>query len=340
MRSDKNIFWIDAVKALCMIGVYVAHAEVYYPATKFSSMHFIAPFYVTAFFFVNGYLYSMKKIADADDCGISSRHDVFIGQLTNVLFKLVIPTVIFSTLIFVPRNLFHHEPISVGKYAFMVLGGCANWFTAALACLQIYIAVLYLLFGSKRYWYLIFAVVFFALALFLQRVVVSPFPWYWKSGMVGILPFVLGMLYQRYEQMFERKGFVSVLPLLLYIVYCALPCKVQCNVAGVQFDLPGVIVMCFGILSVIRLSKWLPGNRWLAYVGRHSIVFYFLSGVFPAFWGAVLKKVFHGAPNYGIVLLSIIASLLSAAACSWVIYRFLPFMVDIRKLSFKKVNMS
>ena len=338
MKSDKNIFWIDAVKALCMIGVYFAHAEVYYPAAKFSVMHFIAPFYVTAFFCVNGYLYSLKISNETD--AETDRMEVFFGQLKNVVFKLIIPTILFSTLIFVPRNLFHHEPMSVGKYLFMVVGGCANWFTSALACLQIYIAVLALFFGNKRYLYLISAFVFFAAALLLQRVVVSPFPWYWKSGMVGILPFVLGMLYQRYEQIFERKGFVSVLPLLLYIVYCALPCKVQCNVAGVQFDLPGVIVMCFGILSVIRLSKWLPGNRWLAYVGRHSIVFYFLSGVFPAFWGAVLKKVFHGAPNYGIVLLSIIASLLSAAACSWVIYRFLPFMVDIRKLPYKKAKTS
>ena len=340
MRPDKNIFWIDAVKALCMIGVYVAHAEIYYPAAKFSVMHCIAPFYVTAFFCVNGYLYSLKFSRGTDPATMRGRAEAFFGQLKNVLFKLVIPTIIFSTLIFVPRNLFHHEPLSVPKYLFMVVGGCANWFTSALACLQIYIAVMALLFGDKKYLYFISAFVFFAAGLLLQRVVASPFPWYWKSGMVGILPFVLGMLYQRYEQIFERRIFLSVLPLLLYLVYCILPYKVHCNVMGVRFNSAGVIVMCLGILSAIRISKWIQNNRWLSYVGRHSIVFYFLSGVFPAFWGAVLKRGFQGSPNYGVVLISIIVSLLSAAVCSWVIYRFLPFMVDIRKLSFKKAKTS
>ena len=118
--KHKDIFLVNAVKALCMIGVYVAHAEVYYPAVKFSVMHCINPFYVTAFFFVNGYLFSMKRVADADECGISCRRDAFLGQLKNVFIKLVIPTIIFSTLIFVPRNLFHHEPMSIGKYVFMV----------------------------------------------------------------------------------------------------------------------------------------------------------------------------------------------------------------------------
>ena len=113
MSTDKEIFWINAVKALCMIGVYIAHAEVYYPPAAFSVRHGIDPFYVTAFFFVNGYLFSMKMFDGAEE--IADRRNVFFRQLKNVLFKLVIPTILFSTLIFIPRNLFHREAISAGK---------------------------------------------------------------------------------------------------------------------------------------------------------------------------------------------------------------------------------
>ena len=186
------------------------------------------------------------------------------------------------------------------------------------------------------------AVILFAAALFLQRVIVSPFPWYWKSGLVGILPFVLGIYYRKYENMLERRRAVTWIPIVLYLAYCVFlrNYKADTNVPGVKFDCIGVAVMCLGIWSVIRISKWIPENRVLSYIGRHSIVFYFLSGVLPAFWGTVLKRVFHSSPNYGIVVLSLAFSLISAAVCSWVIYRFLPFMVDIRKWPFKKAKAS
>ena len=340
MKALKDIFWVNAVKAFCMIGVYIAHAEVYYPRTGVSLSPFINPFYVAAFFFVNGYLYAMKSSREREST--ADRRHLFFRQLENVLVKLVIPTILFSTLIFVPRNIFHHEAMSVSKYAFMVLGGCANWFTAALACLQIYVAVFSLFCEKRSYLYCVFAVLSFAAALFLQRIVVSPFPWYWKSGLVGMLPFVLGLYYQKYENIFERKRAMMLIPVGLYLIYCIFFSKydVLCNIPGVKFNPAGVLVMCLGILSVIWISKQLPENRVLSYIGRHSIVFYFLSGVLPALWGTILKRVFHAAPNYGVVILSIVFSLASAAACSSIIYRFLPFMVDIRKWPFVKAKAS
>ena len=49
-------FWIDHVKVICMIGVYLLHSEAYYGFGDIQYGMLITPFYVNAFFFVSGYL--------------------------------------------------------------------------------------------------------------------------------------------------------------------------------------------------------------------------------------------------------------------------------------------
>lgn len=57
--------WIDLVKALCMIGVYLCHSEVYYYGMGGLQLGYIVqPFYVNAFFFVSGYLFFSKWLND------------------------------------------------------------------------------------------------------------------------------------------------------------------------------------------------------------------------------------------------------------------------------------
>ena len=55
-------FWIDNVKAICMIGVYLLHSEVYYGFGDIQYGILITPFYVNAFFFVSGYLMFNKYL--------------------------------------------------------------------------------------------------------------------------------------------------------------------------------------------------------------------------------------------------------------------------------------
>jgi fucose 4-O-acetylase-like acetyltransferase len=53
----QKLFWIDAVKALCMISVYLVHSEVYYSVEDVHYNYWLTPFYVNAFFFISGYLF-------------------------------------------------------------------------------------------------------------------------------------------------------------------------------------------------------------------------------------------------------------------------------------------
>ncbi len=63
MKKDAYKFWIDAVKAICMIAVYLLHSEAYYGIGDISYGYVLTPFYVNAFFFVSGYLLFKKYLS-------------------------------------------------------------------------------------------------------------------------------------------------------------------------------------------------------------------------------------------------------------------------------------
>lgn len=54
--------WVDSIKAVCMIAVYLLHSEMYYGTAGVSYGYAVQPFYVNAFFFVSGYLFFRKYL--------------------------------------------------------------------------------------------------------------------------------------------------------------------------------------------------------------------------------------------------------------------------------------
>lgn len=47
--EKEELFWVNTVKAICMISVYLPHSEVYYGINTISYGQILQPFYVNAF---------------------------------------------------------------------------------------------------------------------------------------------------------------------------------------------------------------------------------------------------------------------------------------------------
>lgn len=62
--KSKNIFWINATKAICIIAVYFVHCQIYCGCWLKDVNVFIHPVYVNAFFFVSGYLLFRKQLTE------------------------------------------------------------------------------------------------------------------------------------------------------------------------------------------------------------------------------------------------------------------------------------
>lgn len=60
----KNIVWINYLKAISVIAVFLVHCELYYGYGLGVIDHLVHPFYVNAFFFVSGYLMLRKQLSE------------------------------------------------------------------------------------------------------------------------------------------------------------------------------------------------------------------------------------------------------------------------------------
>lgn len=231
---------------------------------------------------------------------------------------------------------FHSSDASVAQYFYDVFGGVSYWFTSALVVSQLILLTLMLTRIKNIWFYFAASVGLFVIALIVRNFDMTPFPWYYKSGMAATLFMTLGGLYGKYEDVVDKViGKIGLL--LMGIVYVAIMLFVaktydlRCGMLSVNVNAAGFAVSLLGIALIVGISKFLPDNNFLNYIGRHSIVFYFFSGVYPAAFGAVAQRIFE-APAYWIVLLVWLMAFICGAATTWFIDRYLPFLLDLRKL--------
>ena len=74
----------------------------------------------------------------------------------------MIPGILFSTLIYLPKMVFHGGEVRVGRYFLDVFGGTSYWFTSALAVAQL--LLLSVCFATKKThvgWYVAASIVFY-----------------------------------------------------------------------------------------------------------------------------------------------------------------------------------
>lgn len=329
----KEIFWLNTVKAICMISVYILHSEVYYGINKISYGQILQPFYVNAFFFVNGYLFFRKYLQVVDTYNFVNLWKNF----QNVVFRLIIPTIVFASIIFIPKLFFHDQEISILRYFYDVFGGISFWFTSTIAISQIILLCL-LLSRKKTIWfYFGCSILLFMLSIYLNKIDSNPFPWYYKSGLGATLFLILGGIYQQYEKRFDKMlgktiGFVLITIVYIGCVgYNILNNSFQYVIMSMSFNIEGLLVSLLGIIFIIFIGKILPNFKILGYIGRTSIVFYFFSGLLPASIGLFFQKIFPDK----LYIITIIVALLSIGTgflLTYIVVNYLPWLTDFRKL--------
>ncbi len=332
--QTKDIGWINTVRALCMISVYLLHSEFYYGNGGFSYGYVLTPFYVNAFFFVSGYLFFQKHLTP--DGTLSFSMGKYRQTIRHILFRLILPTLLFSTLIYIPKMMFHHHALSVRQYLYDVWGGVSYWFTSALTVAQLLLATLLLSLRLRMSLCLRVCLPIAIAGIGLGHIDQSPFPWNYQKGMEATLLMCAGGMYRRHE---SRANRILSCPItlgaavLIYLsgVWLSHPAGPQVELPPTAWHLWTLIVNVCGIISVTALSHVIPRNGWTEYIGKDSIIFYFFSGVMPAFFGTVAHGIFHHE-HYSVTLAVTVVSLLTASAVNFTIRHYFPYLADLRKM--------
>ena len=330
---EKNrVTWVDIAKYICIMCVMHSHLESATPILK----EFYFPFYLSLFFFCSGYVYR-------------PRND-FPAFAKKKMIQLFIPWLFFSVLNILLAQIlsFHaHAPLTTELFwNFLQIRGHGDgmWFVAALFVTFFpFFFIIRWYEGctskAKAWWVLGIAWLLSALSnAYAARMAPNllpwkdiALPWHLEYVFVAMFYMVLGYLFRmRLEPVFDRYHSAGI-RWFLWILY----------LTAVKFGhrlgpLDQYVTNLLGIAAVVSLSKILPANPMVLYIGQNTLICFGLHGKLYSLLQAVCRK---GIPSLynGILGDALYASLFSIALTVlislmlippiWVINRWFPFVI-------------
>ena len=347
--QNKNINWINAVKAISVVAVFFVHCQIYYLRDELPINCWIYPWYVNAFFFVSGYLLFWKQLTEPK-IREARRFYILKGSgrqlMYNVFFRIVIPSIIFSIIEFFPSCLIQGRGINFSFALYKTLGGGTYWFTSALVVAEL---VLLLLFCSRKrsiWFYVVACSILGITSLFIVKYgLLDNNIWMWKHGLISLVFLAMGGLYWRYEGIVDKLlHWWFVFPLLgaltLIIVYCD---NTNPLVSTLEIQPLGFLTSVISCILLVWLCKKMPDSGLLTFIGQNSLGFYFLSGALPIPLGLAMNHtfakiglIFTDLQSMLILLVMWMLCIVMAYIAVVIINRWLPWLWDFRVLKSSK----
>jgi fucose 4-O-acetylase-like acetyltransferase len=96
----------------------------------------------------------------------------------------------------------------------------------------------------------------------------------------------------------------------------------------------GFIWSMIGIITLIEICKRMPRSGFLTFIGRNSILFYFLSGAIPTVVSIVMQRISE-LTSVSMLLIYVISVFLAFFLARFIV-SFFPFLKDVRNIGIKK----
>lgn len=317
-----------------MILVFFSHCSIFTGQSIGIIRNLMEPVYVNAFFLVSGYLFFRKYLH-----GIEGPTQICRGY-TNLLYRIVLPSVIFATFTFFPKKIIRgSEGSDLMAFLLETVGGCTYWFTSALVVVQVIMLLLVL--TRRNIWFYLFVSVCFCYVgyiLTITRVSLvdgySSFPWMYKQGFIATLFFVSGGVLYQYEEIITRylKGWIMVLAVMIYVVPLLFAYNyIHCTTSMCEINFYGAIVGILGCLLLTKVCGAIPFNPALNFIGNNSLGMYFLSGAIPSLLAATVSRICPIGPMS--LLLVFVFSLIVSSIVVMLINKYMPFLFNFRLLT-------
>ena len=209
MTKEKDIIWINTAKGIAMILIIFIHAQMGYGYVLNTFNNFLLPWVVNVFFFLSGYLLYRKQLSEPV---VLENGKAFLkGEgrklFANVLFRLIIPALLFSILLYFPKTMLLGYSMDWERLLFKTVGGGTYWFISAVVVAEL-LTLIFLLTREKNIWfYVLLSFVVCGIGLFLSYRDIALFPhnyWAYKKGMIAMGMMALGGLYWKYEEQIDR----------------------------------------------------------------------------------------------------------------------------------------
>lgn len=335
--KDRNISWINYVRAVCIFLVFFIHTEnrAHFEFLGRTLDVFFRPFYVNAFFIVSGYLLYKKQELIFQK--VKTTRDWFkdygVNYLQNIFFKLIIPSIIFSLVIFFPKMMIRHQPIDLMTMLKQTIGGETMWFVSALVVAQLLIFIPLLFRNLSLMLWGGYGVSCFVLATVLHNWGYENFPWYYQSGLSAVFFIWLGCFFYKVENFgIFRMKFLWICVLVSYLLV-AYNVPFLMDLSYMRTDVIGILLCLVSSVVLIFFCKRIQPNRIVEKIGRSTIGLYFLSGAVPEVVSILTKRFLE--LNSIVFLIVVLVSFALSVFLNEIMLKYVGFVFDLRNFSFK-----
>ena len=257
-----------------MLLVVLFHCEVYNPTNTPGCSHLFAFFRMPFFFFLSGYLFT------------KNRHEFSLKNKLKQIFRGLIWTyLIFTSISLIPKTIAYGNSLSDGIW--LILTGKASWFVVALGGAQILFALLLRITKNVLH-ILIFMFLSLGAGYIVKLQHLTTLPFCFDSTLLVIFFFGLGFLYRIYEQQASRLIPISFKNLAGLTAFYFTAITVDAHFWGTpaylfnttsyhNFPLH-ILYAITGIGMMLLFVRTVPCPKILSFIGRNSLIFYYLNG--------------------------------------------------------------
>lgn len=289
---SKRIEWIDFVKFICVFCVMINHLECH----SETLYNFYYPFYLAGFFFCSGYCY--KPLNSFKDLVKKKAKQLllpwFIYSNANILISSVISIKEHDGLLQeIIKNLFQ-----IRNY------GDRLWFLVALfvSFIPFYYLVQYIDEDEKRInkGIVIAIIVFIIKKIYSNYVPYDMFLWGtnklpWHIDYIGtsLLSMIIGYCFKKkYESTFDKNNslFNRTILSIVYISIMLLAYYINVRFDFIFFILYELIGQTLGILTIVAWCKKIRSNKYIAFVGSNTLLYFCIHNKFETVFEYLIKK--------------------------------------------------
>lgn len=322
-RPIDRIHWIDIARGICIMAIVLYHTESYYIDYRHVFQYEWLTNVLKTFYFLSGYLlYQEGQTYD----------NKYLAYKTQRIVKgLVIPYFLFTTLMAVPKSYVHGYDIA--DTIIDIVMGNASWFITALIVAELFFIIILRFCRRKTVALAVMSIAGILLARLLSQVTYLN-PWRYIEALAVFVFLFLGYLYHQYERFFHRWNrlytmvgaavFIIIMKVITESYHIELTIH-PLRITSISIYMIDAII---GIALIVSISQLMVSNRLIEYTGKLSILIYFLNGGVSVFTSTIMNRIgFIYDELYYRVVLVFILNYLILLLLSYIIYRYLPFMI-------------
>ena len=239
-----------------------------------------------------------------------------------MIFRIVIPSVIFSAIEFFPSCIIQGRGIDIGFALYKTIGGGTYWFTSALVVAELILLILFCT-RKKSVWFYAAACLVIGVAglMIVHLGILKSGIWAWRQGLIALIFLAMGGLY----------------PLLVAYLAMVIGLKDYTDplISTLTIQPLGFVTSAIACLLLVWLCKKQPEAKTVTFIGQNSLGFYFLSGALPITFVMIVNKFLVSGSTFMMLAIWIVCVIIAYVAVL-IINRWLPWLWNLRQINWKQ----